>query len=304
MALVPFDDRDGVIWMDGAMVPWRDAKLHVLSHGLHYASGVFEGERAYSGNVFKLREHTMRLIQSGRILGFEIPWTADEIDAACKEVLAANGLTDGYVRPIAWRGTEQLSVSAQQTRIHLAIACWAWPNLFGADRMKGVRLGNAVWKRPHPETAPTASKAAGLYMIGTLSKHAAEAEGYDDALMLDWRGQVSEATGANVFFVLDGELHTPTPDCFLDGITRRTVMAIARRHQMKVVERTIMPDEIGRASEVFLAGTAAEVTPVREIAGQHYTPGPVTEVLLRDYEALVRMTPEEVVRQEGSLRAA
>ena len=304
MALVPFDDRDGVIWMDGAMVPWRDAKLHVLSHGLHYASGVFEGERAYSGNVFKLREHTMRLIQSGRILGFEIPWTADQIDAACKEVLAANGLTDGYVRPIAWRGTEQLSVSAQQTRIHLAIACWAWPNLFGADRMKGVRLGNAVWKRPHPETAPTASKAAGLYMIGTLSKHAAEAEGYDDALMLDWRGHVSEATGANVFFVLDGELHTPTPDCFLDGITRRTVMAIARRHQMKVVERTIMPDEIGRASEVFLAGTAAEVTPVREIAGQHYTPGPVTEVLLRDYEALVRMTPEEVVRQEGSLRAA
>ena len=304
MALVPFDDRDGVIWMDGAMVPWRDAKLHVLSHGLHYASGVFEGERAYSGNVFKLREHTMRLIQSGRILGFEIPWTADQIDAACKEVLAANGLTDGYVRPIAWRGTEQLSVSAQQTRIHLAIACWAWPNLFGADRMKGVRLGNAVWKRPHPETAPTASKAAGLYMIGTLSKHAAEAEGYDDALMLDWRGHVSEATGANVFFVLDGELHTPTPDCFLDGITRRTVMAIARRHQMKVVERTIMPDEIGRASEVFLAGTAAEVTPVREIAGQHYTPGPVTEVLLRDYEALVRMTAEEVVRQEGSLRAA
>jgi len=304
MALVPFDDRDGVIWMDGAMVPWRDAKLHVLSHGLHYASGVFEGERAYSGNVFKLREHTMRLIQSGRILGFEIPWTADQIDAACKEVLAANGLTDGYVRPIAWRGTEQLSVSAQQTRIHLAIACWAWPNLFGADRMKGVRLGNAVWKRPHPETAPTASKAAGLYMIGTLSKHAAEAEGYDDALMLDWRGQVSEATGANVFFVLDGELHTPTPDCFLDGITRRTVMAIARRHQMKVVERVILPDEIGRASEVFLAGTAAEVTPVREIAGQHYTPGPVTEVLLRDYEALVRMPPEEVVRQEGSLRAA
>ena len=304
MALVPFDDRDGSIWMDGVMVPWRDAKLHVLSHGLHYASGVFEGERAYAGNIFKLREHSERLIQSGRILGFEIPWTADQIDAACKEVLAANGLTDGYVRPIAWRGTEQLSVSAQQTRIHLAIATWAWPNLFGDDRMKGVRLGMAKWKRPHPETAPTASKAAGLYMIGTLSKHAAEAEGFDDALMLDWRGQVSEATGANIFFVMDGALHTPTPDCFLDGITRRTVMAIARRHQMKVVERTIMPDEIGRANEVFLAGTAAEVTPVREIAGQHYTPGPVTEVLLRDYEALVRMTPEEVVRQEGSLRAA
>ncbi len=304
MALVPFDDRDGTIWMDGTMVPWRDAKLHVLSHGLHYASGVFEGERSYNGNIFKLREHTERLLASGRILGFEIPYSADEIDAACQAVLAANGLTDGYVRPIAWRGTEQLSVSAQQTRIHLAIACWAWPNLFGDDRMKGVRLGMAKWKRPHPETAPTASKAAGLYMIGTLSKHAAEAEGYNDALMLDWRGQVSEATGANIFFVMDGEVHTPTPDCFLDGITRRTVMGIARRHQMKVVERVIMPDEMAHATEVFLAGTAAEVTPVREIAGQAYTPGGITETLLRAYEALVRMPPDEVVRQEASLRAA
>ncbi len=297
MALVPFDDRDGVIWMDGAMVPWRDAKLHVLSHGLHYASGVFEGERSYAGNVFKLREHTERLIASGRILGFEIPYTAPEIDAACMQVLAANNLIDAYVRPLAWRGSEQLSVSAQQTKIHLAIAVWAWPNLFGADRMKGVRLGMAPWKRPHPETAPTASKAAGLYMIGTLSKHAAEAAGYDDALMLDWRGRVSEATGANIFFVLDGELHTPTPDCFLDGITRRTVMAIARKHQMKVVERTIELPEIARASEVFLAGTAAEVTPVREIDGRHYTPGPVTETLLRDYDALVRMAPAEVARR-------
>jgi len=304
MALVPFDDRDGTIWMDGAMVPWRDAKLHVLSHGLHYASGVFEGERSYGGNIFKLREHTERLLASGRILGFEIPYSAEEIDAACQAVLAANGLTDGYVRPIAWRGTEQLSVSAQQTRIHLAIACWAWPNLFGDDRMKGVRLGMAKWKRPHPETVPTASKAAGLYMIGTLSKHAAEAEGYNDALMLDWRGQVSEATGANIFFVMDGEVHTPVPDCFLDGITRRTVMGIARRHQMKVVERVIMPDEMAHATEVFLAGTAAEVTPVREIAGQTYTPGGITETLLRDYEALVRMSPDEVVRQEASLRAA
>ncbi len=297
MALVPFDDRDGVIWMDGVMVPWREAKLHVLSHGLHYASGVFEGERAYAGNIFKLREHSDRLIRSGRILGFEIPYSADEIDAACRQVVAANGLVDAYVRPIAWRGTEQLSVSAQQTRIHLAIACWAWPNLFGADRMKGVRLGMAAWKRPHPETAPTASKAAGLYMIGTLSKHAAEAEGWDDALMLDWRGQVSEATGANVFLVLDGEVHTPTPDCFLDGITRRTVMSLARRHQMKVVERAIQPEELARASEVFLAGTAAEVTPVREIAGRVYTPGPITETLLRDYDALVRMSPEEVAKR-------
>jgi branched-chain amino acid aminotransferase len=294
MALVPFDDRDGVIWLDGAMVPWRDAKLHVLSHGLHYASGVFEGERAYGGNIFKLRAHTERLIASAAILGFKIPYTADEIDAACKQVIQANGLTEAYVRPIAWRGTEQLSVSAQQTKIHLAIATWAWPNLFGDNRMKGVRLGMAAWKRPHPETAPTASKAAGLYMIGTLSKHTAEAEGFDDALMLDWRGQVAEGTGANAFFVYGGEIHTPIPDCFLNGITRRTVMSIARRHQMKVVERVIMPDEIPAADEVFLAGTAAEVTPVRQIGVHTFTPGPVTETLLRDYEALVRMAPAVV----------
>jgi branched-chain amino acid aminotransferase len=296
MALVPFDDRDGQIWYDGVMVPWREAKLHVLSHGLHYASGVFEGERAYGGHIFKLRAHTERLLASGRILGFEIPWTADQIDAACKQVVAANGLTDAYVRPIAWRGAEQLSVSAQQTKIHLAIATWAWPNLFGDNRMKGVRLDIAKWKRPHPETAPTASKAAGLYMIGTLSKHAAEAAGFDDALMLDWRGQVAEGTGANVFFVIDGDLHTPTPDCFLDGITRRSVMALARRRQMKVVQRAIMPEEMKRASEVFLAGTAAEVTPVRRIADLEFTPGRITETLLRDYEQLVRQTPEEVER--------
>jgi branched-chain amino acid aminotransferase len=297
MALVPFDDRDGLIWFDGVMVPWRDAKLHVLSHGLHYASGVFEGERAYSGNIFKLRAHTDRLIASARILGFEIPWSADQIDEACKQVVAANGLTDAYVRPIAWRGTEQLSVSAQQTKIHFAIATWAWPNLFGDDRMKGVRLDMAAWKRPHPETAPTASKAAGLYMIGTLAKHAAEAAGFDDALMLDWRGRVAEGTGANVFFVMDGELHTPEPDCFLDGITRRTVMSIARRHQMKVVQRVIMPEEMPKASEVFLAGTAAEVTPVRQIGPHIFAPGRVTETLLRDYEGLVRMDPAEVERR-------
>ena len=220
MTLIPFDDRDGQIWWDGEMVPWRDAKLHVLSHGLHYASGVFEGERAYAGNIFMLRAHTDRLIQSGRILGFEIPWTAEQIDAACQQVVAANGLVDAYVRPIAWRGSEQLSVAAQNTKVHLAIACWAWPNLFGDDRMKGVRLGIAKWKRPSPETAPTASKAAGLYMIGTLAKHQAADEGWDDALMYDWRGHVAEGTGANICFVFDGELHTPTPEGFLDSITR------------------------------------------------------------------------------------
>jgi branched-chain amino acid aminotransferase len=294
MALVPFDDRDGVIWFDGAMVPWREAKIHVLSHGLHYASAVFEGERAYSGNIFKLRAHTERLIASAQILGFEIPYTADEIDAACNAVVKANGLTDAYVRPLAWRGTEQLSVSAQQTRIHLMVATWAWPNLFGEDRMKGVTLDIADWKRPHPETAPTASKAAGLYMIGTLAKHKAEEKGFNDALMLDWRGQVAEGTGANIFFVFNGEVHTPAPDCFLDGITRRVVMSIARRHQYKVVERVIMPEEMPKASEVFLVGTAAEVTPVRQIGPYHFTPGEVTRTLLADYEALVRRSPAEV----------
>lgn len=299
MALVPFDDRDGWIWMDGQMVPWRDARLHVLTHGLHYASGVFEGERAYGGNIFRLRTHTDRLIASGRILGFEIPWSAEEIDAACTAVLRRNGLTDAYVRPIAWRGSEMLAVAAQQTRIHLAIAAWAWPNLFGVNRMKGVRLTMAQWRRPAPDTAPTASKASGLYMIGTLSKHAAEAEGYDDALMLDFKGDVAEATGANIFFVMNGELHTPPPICFLDGITRRTVMALARRRQIKVVERTIAPAELGDASEAFLAGTAAEVTPVRAIGGHAYTPGAVTETLLKDYDALTRLHPDEAARHLG-----
>lgn len=294
MALIPFDDRDGQIWLDGTMVPWREARLHVLSHGLHYASGVFEGERAYAGNIFRLRMHSERLLNSGRIMGFEIPWTVEQIDEACRAVVKANGLTDAYVRPIAWRGAEQLSVSAQQTKIHLAIATWAWPNLFGDNRMQGVRLGLAPWKRPHPETAPTASKAAGLYMIGTLSKHAAEKEGFNDALMLDWRGLIAEATGANIFLVMDGELHTPTPDCFLDGITRRSVMRLARHRQMKVVERPIPYEELANASEVFLVGTAAEVTPVREIAGRTFTPSRITETLLGDFEKMVRSTPAEV----------
>ena len=294
MALVPFDDRDGQIWWDGALIPWRDAKLHVLSHGLHYASAVFEGERSYNGHIFKLREHTERLISSGRILGFEVPYAAPQIDEACNAVLAANGLTDGYVRPLAWRGAEQLSVSAQRTRIHLMVAAWPWPNLFGANRMKGVRLGMSEWRRPHPQTAPTRSKAAGLYMIGTMSKHAAEAQGFDDALMLDWRGHVTEATGANIFFVMDGALHTPTPDCFLDGITRRTVIQLARQRGIALIERTIQPEEMASATEVFLTGTAAEVTPVRQIGDLHFTPGAITEALIADYEALVGMPPDQV----------
>ena len=297
MALIPFDDRDGLIWWDGEMIPWRDANLHVLSHGLHYASAVFEGERAYGGNIFKLRAHTDRLLQSAKLLGFEIPFPPETIDAASKAVLAANGLTDAYIRPVAWRGSEQLAVSAQHTTIHLAIACWQWPNLFGADRMKGVTLGMAAWRRPHPMTAPTAAKAAGLYMIGTLSKHAAEAEGFNDALMLTWDGYVSEATGANIFFVFDGRLHTPTPDCFLNGITRQTVIALAQARQIEVIERHIRPEEMAAASEVFLTGSAAEVTPVRRIGELAFAPGRLTETLLADYEALVQMAPEEVARR-------
>jgi branched-chain amino acid aminotransferase len=300
MALLPFDDRDGFIWWDGALVPWREAKLHVLSHGLHYASAVFEGERAYAGHIFRLREHTDRLINSGRILGFEVPYTADEIDEACRQVMRANGQDECYVRPIAWRGTEMLAVSAQMTRIHVAIATWPWPSYFGDDQMKGIRLGMSDWLRPDPRTAPCHAKATGLYMIGTLSKHKAEAEGYDDALLLDWRGHVSEATGANIFFVMDGVLHTPTPDCFLDGITRRSVMALARHRRIQIVERSILPEEMERATEAFLAGTAAEVTPIREIGTKYrFSPGQITETLMHDYEKLVRMTPAEVTRITG-----
>ena len=299
MALLPFDDRDGWLWLDGSLVPWRDAKLHVLSHGLHYASAVFEGERAYAGNIFRLRDHTRRLIASGRMLSFEIPYTEDQIDAACIAVLQANGLTDGYVRPIAWRGSEQLAVSATGTSIHLAIGAWPWPSYFGAERMQGIRVGQAAWKRPSPETAPVHAKASGLYMIGSLAKLKAEQEGCADALMLDWRGLVAETTGANIFLVIDGELHTPVPDCFLDGITRRSVISLARRNQMKVIERQIQPSELANVTEVFLAGTAAEVTAVREIGPYRFMPGPITETLMKDYDRLVLQSPEEVARVTG-----
>jgi branched-chain amino acid aminotransferase len=299
MTLVPFDNRDGQIWWNGSLVPWRYARPHVLSHGLHYASAVFEGERAYNGNIFRLRDHTDRLIGSARILGFEIPWTAEQIDAACRDVLTANGLTDGYVRPIAWLGPEVMGVSPRGASVQLAIAAWTWPSYFGAERMLGIRVGEAAWKRPSPETAPTAAKCASLYTIGSLSKRKAEDEGYADALMLDWRGLVAETTAANVFFVIDGTLHTPTPDGFLDGITRRTVMTLARQHQLTVVERPIEAPEIARATEVFLAGTAAEVTAVREIGPHCYTPGRITETLMRGYDALVRCSPAEVARALG-----
>ena len=287
--LVPFHDRDGFIWFDGQLLDWRDAKVHVLTHGLHYASAVFEGERVYGGKVFKLGEHSERLVHSGDILGMKLPYSVAEIEAATNATIKANNIVDGYVRPIAWRGSEMMGVAAQANKIHLAIACWVWPSYWSPEaRMRGIRLNISQWRRPHPQTAPTASKAAGLYMICTMSKHKAEAEGYEDSLMLDYRGQVAEATGANIFFVFDGELHTPTPDCFLDGITRRTVIDIAKKRGLKVVERAIMPEEMAKASECFLTGTAAEVTPVREISTYNFTPGEISRTLIGDYEALVR----------------
>ncbi|MGD9868937.1 MAG: branched-chain amino acid aminotransferase [Hyphomicrobiales bacterium] len=289
MATIPYDDRDGVIWMNGKFVPWREANLHVLSHGLHYASAVFEGERSYGGEIFKLTEHTERLHESARILGFKIPYSVAEIDAACRAVVKKNGLSDGYVRPIAWRGSEQMGVSAQQSRINLAIAAWDWGSYFDpAQRLKGIRLAIAEYRRPDPRTAPSRAKAAGLYMICTIEKHRAEAAGYADALMYDWRGQIAEATGANIFFVKDGVIHTPVADCFLDGITRRTVIGLARSRQMTVVERAIMPEEMPDFSECFITGSAAEVTPVSEIGPYRFEPSEISRVLLDDYMALVR----------------
>ena len=289
MAIIPFDDRDGTIWFDGKLVPWRDAKIHVLTHALHYASCVFEGERVYGGKVFHLDEHSQRLIDSAKLLGYEIPIDLKAINDATNAVVKANNIVDGYVRPVAWRGAEQMGVSAQATKIHMAIATWEWPAYFTPEaRLKGIRMTISKWARPAPNTAPTKSKAAGLYMICTLSKHAAEAEGYDDALMLDWRGQIAEATGANVFLAINGELHTPTPDCFLDGITRRAVMGLARARQIKVVERAIKPEELGKAQEVFLTGTAAEVTPVREIGPYKFTPGRICKQMVEDFEKATR----------------
>lgn len=286
-----FDDRDGYIWMNGALTPWRGAKVHVLTHALHYASSVFEGERSYGGKVFKLEEHTDRLFESAKLMDMKIPFTAQQINEATYETLRANNITDGYVRPIAWRGSEMMGVTAQKAKINVAIACWVWPSYFTLEaRLKGIRLQLSQWQRPDPKCAPVRAKAAGLYMICTLSKHTAERAGYEDALMLDYRGQVAEATGANVFFVMNGEIHTPLPDCFLDGITRRTVIDIAKKRGYKIVERAIMPEDMGQAQECFLTGTAAEVTPVREIGPYTFTPGDVCRNLMSDFDALVGRT--------------
>ena len=286
---VPFDQRPDLIWFDGKLVPTSDAQISVLTHGLHYASTVFEGERAYGGSIFKCTEHSERLKRSANILDFEIPWSVAESDAAKRQVIEKNGQTDAYVRAISWRGSEQLGVTAQQNKIHLAVATWEWPSYFDpAQRLKGIRLDLADYRRPDPATAPAMAKAAGLYMICTISKHKAERKGYADAMMLDWQGRVAECTGANIFFVKDGKIHTPIADCFLSGITRATAIAIAKKHGIEVIERRIMPDELSGFSECFITGTAAEVTAVSEIAHWNFTASGITHQLMDDYTAEVQ----------------
>ncbi len=284
-----FDNHDGQIWLDGKLVPWREANIHVLSHGLHYASAVFEGARSYNGKIFKVAEHSQRLHNSAAMMDFKIPFSAEQIAEACYETLKANKIVDGYIRPIAWRGSEKMGISAEDASIHLSIATWLWPNYFSQKKQtKGIALQVSKWRRPSPETEPVHAKASGLYMICTLSKHEAKRAGFDDALMYDWRGRVAESTAANVFIGFgDGKLHTPIPDCFLDGITRRTVIGLARDRDIEVIERPIMPDELDKAEEVFLAGTAVEITPVGRINDLTFSPGKISLDLMEAYEAEV-----------------
>jgi len=293
-----YDQREGVIWFNGELIPWSDARVHLLTHALHYGSAVFEGMRAYDGEIFKLTEHNQRLLKSAEILDFEIPYSVAELDKAAREVVRANKLSNAYVRPLAWRGSEQMGVAAQKTKINVAIAAWDWGSYFDpAAREKGLRLAFAKYRRPDPATAPVHSKAAGLYMICTVEKHRAEREGFADAVMLDWRGQVAECTGANIFFVKDGVIYTPTPDCFLDGITRRTVIGLAKQRGWQVVEKAIMPEELEGFTECFITGTAAEVMPVGSIGDYTFTPGEITRTLMDDYAALVR--PAKAVAAAG-----
>lgn len=284
--VIPFDRREGSLWLDGKFIPWSDAKIHVLTHGLHYASSVFEGERMYSGRIYKLEEHTKRLFKSAEILDMKIPFSEKEINEASIKACEIQGFKDAYVRPVVWRGSEQMSVAGDKNKVHVAIAAWQWGSYFNpAEKMRGIRLDISNWKRPAPDTAPTAAKAAGLYMICTISKHEAEAKGYHDAMMFDYRGYVAEATGANIFFVQDGKLITPIADCFLNGITRQSVIALAKARQIQVIEKHIKPEELTGFSECFLTGTAAEVTPVSEIGPYKFKPGQITETLLNDYHA-------------------
>ncbi len=287
MSLVlPLDERDGVIWVDGVLTPWRESKVHVLSHSLHYGNAVFEGERCYGGKVFKLREHTQRLFDSAKLTGMEIPYTPAEVIAATEQVVKENALDSGYVRPIAWRGAEAIGVSSRGTKVHVAVAAFPWPSYYGE---KAIKLKTSKWKRPSPDSAPTAAKCAGMYVICTMARDEAIAAGFDDAFMLDYRGQVAEATGANIFLVTDNnELHTPTADCFLNGITRQTVISLARAKNITVVERPIWPEEFADATEVFLTGTAVEVTPVGKIDDRDFPIGPMTKSLQDAYAKAVR----------------
>jgi branched-chain amino acid aminotransferase len=287
--MTSYAEMEGKIWMDGRLVDWADANVHLLTHAMHYASAVFEGERAYGGTIFESRRHSERLIESGRQLDMEIPWTVDEIEAAKYETMRANGLEDAYVRVLAWRGAgEDMGVSSARNPVRMAVATWGWGNYYGDAKMKGAKLDIAKWKRPSPETAPSHAKAAGLYMICTMSKHAAEAKGCSDAMMFDYRGYVAEATGANIFFVRDGEVHTPKPDCFLDGITRRTVIGLLGERQIKVHERHIEPGELEGFEQCWLTGTAAEVTPVGQIGNYNFEVGALARQIAEDYDRLVR----------------
>lgn len=289
MSVLPFDERDGFIWIDGEIKPWREAKIHVLSHGMHYASSVFEGERMYDGKIFESRKHSERFHKSAEILGMKIPISVDELEEIKYDICKKNDLTSAYIRPVAWRGGEQMGVSAKLTKTHVAVAAWAWGTYFDAEkRNTGISLKTSQWRKPAANTAPTQSKAAGLYMIATMSKHAVEDDGFDDALMLDYRGYVAEASAANFFAVKDGILITPTPDCFLNGLTRQAVIALAKDMGIPFEERHIKPEELNDFQEIFLTGTAAEVTAVGQIDDHHYTVGPVTKRLRNAYETLVR----------------
>lgn len=284
MSIIPFDQREGSIWFNGEIVPWKDAKIHVLSHGLHYGSCVFEGERAYGGKIFKSREHSVRFHKSAEIMDFTIPYSVEELDAAKAKVVQLNGGGDQYVRPVAWRGSEMMAVAAQHSKIHVAIATWAWPSMFDPEtKMKGIKLDIADYRRPDPACAPVHAKAAGLYMICTISKHRAEKKGCADAMMLDWQGRVAECTGANIFFTRDGALHTPIADCFLNGITRQTTIALAKKQGIEVIERRIMPEELKTFNECFIVGSAAEVTPVAEIGPYTFKPGNISRSLMDAY---------------------
>lgn len=292
----PYDDRDGYIWMNGEMRPWRDAKLHVLSHGLHYGGSVFEGERVYGGHVFKLREHSERLLQSGRLIDMDIPMSVEDIEQATLETIQANNIVDGYVRPVAWRGSEQMAVSAENVKVHVAIACWDWPKYFFPKNgeNKGIALKTSRWHRPAPDTFPVQSKAAASYVIGTMAKQEANDAGYDDALMLDYKGKIAESSGSNLFFVIDGQIKTPIADNFLNGLTRQTIIQLARDCGYDVEETRMMPQDISKAQEVFVTGTAAEVTAVGKIDDIDYTPGTVTARLQEAYADLVRQKQKTV----------